>query len=79
VKPSATRPLPLELDLPTSAEDIAALRRARRRTIDPATIDWKWLSLSTQFPHLERRRRTHRGFADFELVSEPASPREIAK
>lgn len=57
--------LDLEKDLPTTPEDISALRRAR----EPKPIDLAHYlrTLSRlKFPH-ERRRKIHEGFEPFTL------------
>lgn len=68
----------LERDMPLTAEDIEAMRRARFRVIDPTQLEWDWISLGVQFPHLSRERKTHEGVPDFELPPlhlEPGSQR----
>jgi hypothetical protein len=57
--------LDLEKDLPTTPEDIAALRRAREPT--PMDMAHYIRALSRlKLPH-QRRRQTHEGFEPFTL------------
>ncbi len=60
-------PLDLHKDLPTTQEDIAALKRIResRRLSFPEYLEW--LSRLELPPEVAGRRRTHFGFEPFEL------------
>lgn len=61
-------PLPdFEKDLPVTEEDCRALAEARLRSVDPQALEWNWVSLRQQFPHLPPDRSTSEGWEEFEL------------
>jgi len=65
---SSKRPEPLDLekDLPTTAEDVAALRRARERR-PLGFVDYLEFLSRLPFPDHRVRRKTHEGHEPFEL------------
>lgn len=60
-------PLDLDKDLPTTPEDIAALKRIRESRRLPFREYLEWLSRLELPPEAEGRRRTHSGCEPFEL------------
>ena len=60
-------PLDLERDLPTTPEDVAALKRIRESRRLEFREYLVWLSRLQWPTGAARRRRTHRGFEPFEL------------
>ena len=66
---SSTGPEPLELerDLPTTAEDVAALRRIRETLRISFAEYLRYLSRLELPPGAARRRKTHEGQEPFEL------------
>jgi hypothetical protein len=66
VSSKRSEPLDLERDLPTTAEDVAALRRIRdSRRISFA--DYLRFLSRLELPAAARRRKTHEGQEPFEL------------
>lgn len=59
--------LDLEKDLPTTPEDIAALRRARERTVVDMPHYLRTISRLKFHPGVNYRRKTHEGFEPFTL------------
>jgi len=62
-----TEPLDLERDLPTTAEDVAPLRRIRENRRIPFAEYLRFLSRLQLPPGAARRRKTHEGQEPFEL------------
>lgn len=63
-----TFPLPdFEKDLPVTEDDCRALAAARLQTVEPVDLEWAWISLRQQFPHLPQDRSTSEGWEEFEL------------
>lgn len=59
--------LDLEQDLSLDLEDRAALGAARETRVDPAQMEWEWISLAAQFPNLRQSRETAAGREEFRL------------
>ena len=59
--------LDLERDLPLDTEDRAALQLARETRVNPAEMQWQWISLALQFPRLCQSRETAVGREEFRL------------
>ena len=59
--------LDFERDLPLDSEDRAALGVAREVRVDPAEMEWEWISLTAQFPNLRQSRDTAAGREEFRL------------
>ena len=59
--------LDLERDLPLDAADRSALRLTRQTRVDPAEMQWQWISLALQFPRLCQSRETAVGREEFRL------------
>jgi hypothetical protein len=66
---SSKRPEPLDLerDLPTTTEDVAALRRIRESRRVPFAEYLRFLSRLQMPDRAARRRKTHEGQEPFEL------------
>jgi hypothetical protein len=61
----------VDIDIPTTQEDILALRRAREHgPFDLRNLNL--LSATLQFPHLRQRTTTSEGWEPFTLVDPPA-------
>ncbi len=60
-------PLDLDKDLPTTPEDVAALKRIRESRRLPFQEYLEWLSRLELPAEAAGRRRTHSGFPPFEL------------
>lgn len=61
---SKSEPLDLERDVPTTPEDVEALRRIREsRRLSFA----EYLLYLSSLPHAPAREKTHEGFEPFEL------------
>jgi len=67
VSSNSPEPLDLERDLPTSVEDVAALRRIRESRRLPFAEYLRFLSRLPGPPGAARRRKTHEGREPFEL------------
>lgn len=64
----------LEVDLPTTSEDVAALRRARERVRGGFTLERVDLLRLPDWLPRPPRRRTFEGYEPFELTSEAGEP-----
>ena len=61
----------LETDLPTTKEDVEALRRARPAPRSGLLEHPEWLQPPDWLPPARDRERTSAGWEPFELASEP--------
>lgn len=60
--------LDLERDLALDSKDSAALESARETRVNPADMQWRWVSLALQFPNLRQSRETAVGREEFRLL-----------
>lgn len=56
-----------EKDMPLTDEDVRVMNENRKRRIDPAELEWEWISLAWQFPEIDQDRPTSEGWLEFEL------------